>query len=132
MNALLIFIFVLLIVIPLQIYFTQKYNMVYYTTHRRDPQEIEHWLRSQKWFGLFEQRMFDSLVQSYDNPLQEGDIDDINREIANIIKGAADKYTISSAFRWGDTKEGVEYWAEREKQFLKWYYGQWIDFHLFK
>ena len=46
---------------------------------------------------------------------------DIEESFVNGLYGAS---TISSAFYYNGTPEGIKYWGKREERFLRWYYCQ--------
>ena len=118
MNTILLLIFICLILLPIVVYIIQKNNMAYYQLNGRDNSEIEAWLKSRKWFSSFKR----NVEQEYTS------VDEINA----IIFGKNDTLTIANAFCWKDTPEGTEYWGKREHEFLAWYFGQYVDFHLLK
>ena len=114
-----------MILFPPVIYWIQKRNLTYFKLHGRTPLEIECWLKSQSWFPLWWNNIILYLKEEYD------DLDMAYEHAMDILtKGEYDKQTISSAFPWSTTKEGTEYWAKMELKFLRWYFGQYIDFHL--
>ena len=41
-----------------------------------------------------------------------------------FLSGNAGMNTISAAFMYRDTPEGIRYWGKREERFLRWYYYQ--------
>lgn len=102
---------------PVLLYCIQKTRMEYYSEFRRKPEEIKEWLEKRRWYERFKTN-----VQSYLSP----------EEAEDLLSGQFDLDTISSAFMWEWTPEGIEFWGKCEYQFLRWYYGQWIDFHLMK
>lgn len=134
-----ILLFILLIIPPV-LYMIQKNNMAYFSENGRDPIEIELWLKRRIWFKRFRNRILDEiLAEKYGlvNDEDEIDRDKINfdeliKEVDERISGKYDKNTISNAFCWMNTPEGTKYWGNKEYKFLRWYYGQYIDFHLFK
>ena len=123
MNGFLISILICLILFPIGIYFIQKYSLNYYKLNGRLPIEIECWLNE-----ILESYRDENSVVKLTNDI----MDEIDKKIEDITSGFNDKETISSAFCWNTSLEGTEYWAKKEYEFLKWYYGQYIDFHLFK
>lgn len=118
LTALLVF----LVLAPMFVYIYQKQAMDYYKNYGRKPEEIRNWLVGRKWYSVFKTNLLKELE---DGALSAEDVDD-------IIAGKRDKMTIGAAFAWNATPEGTKYWGKREYQFLKWYYGQWVDFHMFK
>lgn len=122
MQTFLAVLLVALILFPVFMYIYQAGAMDYYTEHGRTAAEIEVWLTTRKWYNKFKKNIMFELEQ-------EGLTEE---EVNDILSGERDKMTIGGAFAWNATPEGTIYWAEREKEFLKWYYGQIIDFHLFK
>jgi hypothetical protein len=110
------------LVAPIVIYIIQQNNLKYYKLVGREPVEIECWLKTRKWYPEFYSNIQKAMLS---NPDMEYDIEE-------IVTGRLNTLTISSAFPWVDTDEGSVYWGEREKEFLKWYFGQYIDFHIIK
>ena len=66
------------------------------------------WLHTRLWFNRYKT----NLHNEYDDP-------DIEQR---FLSGLEQEQTLSSAFCYRDTKEGVEYWGKREERFLRWYY----------
>ena len=109
--------------------------MDYFKTHGRQPVEIETWLKTQYWYSSFRQRIQEEILNSTrdenDAIYLTSEIEtEIDNKLKEVTEGYLDKNTISQAFCWADTSEGTKYWGNKEYQFLKWYYGQYIDFHL--
>lgn len=137
MDGFLISILICLILFPIGIYFIQKYSLNYYKLNGRLPIEIECWLKTRHWYSKFTDNIKNEILESYRDEnsvvkLTNDIMDEIDKKIKDITSGFNDKETISSAFCWNTSLEGTEYWAKKEYEFLKWYYGQYIDFHLFK
>ena len=137
MNTLLISLLICMILFPIGVYFIQKYNMNFYKLHGRSAIEIESWLKTRKWFTEFYDNIQKEILENY--RLEDGSIAidsvatvEIENRLVEVISGSLDKNTISCAFSWASTPEGTEYWGKREYEFLKWYFGQFIDLHLFK
>ena len=124
-----------LLMIPIIIHIIQKKNMEYYEVNGRDAEEIEVWLNSRKWRNEFIYNIRREVLNEHEIG-DESEYDDVSKEIQDRVKetmsGKNDTLTIASAFRWVDAPEGVEYWCKREHEFLAWYFGQYIDLHLFK
>jgi len=74
----------------------------------RTANEIGRWLKRRLWF------------QKYVYNLINEHID--REEIVKYISGEMGDITISGAFKYSDTEEGLEFWGQKEEQFLKWYY----------
>lgn len=136
-NTFLYYILFCMILLPIVIYFIQKYNLNYYKLNGRDRVEIECWLKTRKWYNAFITNIKNEIIESHRN--DNGEVllnNEVMKEIEdttdNIIHGHLDKNTISNAFCWRDSLEGTAYWGEREHEFLSWYFGQYIDLHLFK
>ena len=137
MNGLLFSLLVCLILFPIGTYFIQKHNLNYYKINGRQSIEIEHWLKTRKWYNSFKFNIQQEILNCHKNDNDEIIVNDTIRKeidytVNALISGINDKSTISSAFCWEDTLEGTEYWGKREKEFLMWYFGQYIDLHLFK
>lgn len=137
MNNLLWCLLICMILFPIGTYFIQKHNLNYYKINGRTPVEIEAWLKTRKWFYKFRDNIQQSILEEYrldDGSLQVTDkiSEEINIKLYDVLCGSFDKETISSAFSWINTPEGTEYWGKKEYEFLKWYFGQYIDLHLFK
>ena len=137
MNTFLISLLICLILFPIGIYFIQKHNLNYYKLNGRQPIEIECWLKTRKWYFTFIDNIQKDMLENY--RLDDGSIavDDkalkeIEDRVVEVISGSLDKNTISNAFLWKTSLEGTEYWGKREYEFLKWYFGQYIDLHLIK
>ena len=129
-TTLLWIIFVILLIIPSVLFIVQRYNYYKYIETPRSAEEISKWLRKQKFF--------DAYKRNVELGFQAGGIEDMdlhgtaNDYINEYLNGKLGKSTISSAFFWSQTEEGVEYWANAEYKFLRWYYKQYVDFHLIK
>lgn len=72
----------------------------------RTPEEIREYLKSQKWYDLYE----DNLLSMYKNGVGE-----------QFLKGEKGYQTIRTAFIWDCTAQGKEYWEAIDKEFQKWY-----------
>ena len=135
MNWLIVEIMFCMIVFPIGTYVIQKRNLYYYQENPRTPQEIHDWLVKRRWYGVFYEHMMDYLIDNYrvgeDIAISDEDAHALHIEIENVINGKLGTDTISCAFDWKDTPEGTKFWGKRELQFLRWYYGQYIDLHLF-
>ena len=137
MTNLLWVLLICMILFPIGMYFIQKHNLNYYKINGRYPEEIEEWLKTRKWYTDFRDNIQQDILNKY--RLDDGSLQltaeisaEINCKVIEVISGLIDKETISSAFSWMDSPEGSVYWGEKEYEFLKWYFGQYIDFHLFK
>ena len=75
----------------------------------RSPKAVQIWLMTRTWFKKYKKYLFN-----------EYDYDRANF----FLYGLYGESTISSAFAWGETEEGVSYWAKKEEKFLRWYYYQ--------
>lgn len=78
--------------------------------HHRSKTEIKKWLKTRDWY------------EKYVNNLKVEYQDIYQRQ--KFLSGENDTSTISAAFCYRDTPEGIEYWSQIEEQFLKWYYYQ--------
>lgn len=135
MSTFLIILFICIILFPIGLYFIQKSNLHYYKLNGRYNIEIECWLKKQSWFNSFKSNIEKYLIDCYKDEngnLTGEDYKLIDKESEELITGLHDKTTISDAFAWMDTPEGSNYWGNIEYKFLKWYFGQYVDFHLFK
>ena len=126
-----------MIAFPITLYWIQKRNLTYYKLHGRTPLEIECWLKKQPWYISFKYNIQQSVLDKYrfeDDFLHITDKikDEVDQKLDNVLSGDLDKQTISSAFPWMTTDEGTKYWAAVEYKFLKWYFGQYVDFYLTK
>jgi len=136
-KAVLLVIFICMILLPICIYIIQKNNMMYYKLNGRDNSEIEAWLKTRKWYNYFKYNIQQEVLNEYKDDDGSIHVDDkvekeIDDRVNEIISGKTDTLTISNAFSWKDTPEGTVYWGKREHEFLAWYFGQYIDLHLFK
>ena len=79
--------------------------------HHRSDAETKLWLRTRIWYKRY--------VKNINN-------DEINEPemIENLLNGKYGARTISSAFMYRNTPEGVRYWCKKEERFLRWYYYQ--------
>ena len=138
MSKLVLFvIFICMILLPIVIHIIQTNNMKYYKLHGRKHSEIEKWLKRRKWYNLFKFNIQQEVLNGYKDDTGVAHVDDVVKQeiddrLNEILTGRDDTSTISSAFSWRETQEGVEYWGEREHEFLSWYFGQYIDLHLIK
>ena len=78
--------------------------------HHRSKNDIKKWLKEKKWY----QKYADNLKIEYP---------DIN-ERRKFLSGDKNTSTISAAFCYRDTPEGVDFWSQIEEMFLKWYFYQ--------
>lgn len=137
MNGILAGLLISLILFPIGTYFIQKYSLNYYKLNGRQPLEIEMWLKTRSWYNKFIADIKNEIIESYRDidgvvNLTSEIMDEIEQKTEEIVSGRNDKETISTAFYWGTSLEGTEYWGKKEHQFLQWYFGQYIDLHLFK
>lgn len=127
-------IFILMLIVPVILYIIQDYNMSYYKLNGRRGIEIECWLKTRKWYNSFIYNIQREILDGYKINGEGVSIDDIeaviDKKIKEFVTGENDTSTISNAFYWPDTPEGTKYWAKREHEFLAWYFGQYVDFHL--
>ena len=137
MNNLLWCLFICMILFPVGIYFIQKHNLNYYKINGRTPVEIKAWLKTRKWYWKFVLNIQNEILEQY--RLKDGSLqvtkeiqDEIDDKCTEIMSGKLGTNTISEAFCWMNTPEGTKYWGKKEYEFLMWYYGQFIDLHLFK
>ena len=127
----------LLILIPVVLYIVQRINLNYYKLNGRKPIEIECWLKTRKWYNLFIDEIKNEILE--DDRVDNGQVllsnelmQDIQNRIDYIVSGCDDTATISNAFFWRTSLQGIAYWGKRAYEFLRWYYGQYVDFHLVK
>lgn len=137
MNTFLISLLICLILFPIGTYFIQKHNLNYYKLNGRQPIEIECWLKTRKWYNNFVTDIKNGILEGYRDEngkvqLTKEIMDEINLTTDRIVSGNEDKETISNAFLWSTSIGGTEYWGKREYEFLRWYFGQYIDLHLIK
>lgn len=137
MNNLLWCLLICMILLPIVIYFIQKNNMDYYKLNGRDNSEVEAWLKTRKWYNIFKYNIQQEVLNEHKN--DDGSIvvdknveKEIDDRVNEIVTGQMDTLTIANAFSWRETNEGTVYWGKREHEFLAWYFGQYIDLHLFK
>ena len=76
----------------------------------RSERAIKIWLLTRLWYMNYKY----NLHQEYD---------DYDKEM-QFLNGLYGEQTISSAFCYRNTPEGIEYWGKREERFLRWYYYQ--------
>lgn len=74
-------------------------------------QEIKEWLETRRWFKKFKRNLE---KQAKLNPALQETVD-------NILEGQYGDRTISSAFKWGNTPEGLSYWSKRNIEFIQWF-----------
>lgn len=68
------------------------------------------WLHTRPWLNKYKS----NLHNEYDDPEKE----------ECFLNGLYGEQTISSAFCFRETPEGIDYWGKREERFLRWYYYQ--------
>lgn len=137
MNEFLLSLLICLILFPIGVYLIQKNNLNYFKLYGRTPVEIEMWLKTRSWYFKFRDNIQNEVLNQYRTENNELFLDEkisneIDDRLDEVCFGKLDKETISAAFSWSSTPEGTEYWGKREYQFLKWYFGQYIDLHLMK
>lgn len=76
----------------------------------RSERAIRFWLVTRLWYMNYKY----NLHQEYD---------DYDKEM-QFLNGLYGEQTISSAFCYRNTPEGIEYLGKREERFLRWYYYQ--------
>ena len=74
----------------------------------REAKEVSRWLRRRLWFNKYKRNI----------------IKEDESKLDYFLSGNAGMTTISSAFMYRDTPEGIKYWGKREERFLRWYYYQ--------
>jgi hypothetical protein len=136
-DVYLIALLVFLILLPIAVYCIQVGNMNYYKTHGREPIEIKYWLKSQPWRNAFITNIKNEIIESHrdDNGnvlLDKELMKEIEDKTDEILNGCLDTKTISDAFTWMNSLEGSAYWGDKEYKFLRWYFVQYVDFHLLK
>ena len=77
---------------------------------RRSSTAIKLWLQTRYWYKNY--------VRNLKTEYEDGE------EVLNFINGLMGEMTLSSAFCYRNTPEGIEYWGKKEKKFLQWYYCQ--------
>lgn len=134
MNTFLTIVFILMIIVPVILFCVQKRNLNYYKLHGRSRVEIESWLKTRPWYTTYRAETFSSILNNFksinNRAPEDHEIDIMMNQLESIASGVCDKSTISGAFPWTTTKEGQRVWAKRQYSFLKWYFGQYVDFHL--
>ena len=134
MNTFLTIVFILMIIVPVILFCVQKKNLNYYKLHGRSRVEIESWLKTRPWYTTYRAEVFSDILNDFksinDRAPEDHEIDIMMEKLDSIVRGAYDKNTISGAFPWTATEEGQKVWARRQYSFLKWYFGQYVDFHL--
>lgn len=76
----------------------------------RSERAIKCWLITRIWYKKYKY----NLHQEHGNYEKE----------MEFLNGLYGELTISGAFCYRDTPEGVEYWGKKEEKFLRWYYYQ--------
>ena len=74
----------------------------------REAKEVSRWLRRRLWFNKYKRNI----------------IKEDESKLDYFLSGNAGMNTISAAFMYRDTPEGIKYWGKREERFLRWYYYQ--------
>ncbi len=74
----------------------------------REAKEVSRWLRRRPWFNKYKRNIIEE---------DESNLD-------YFLSGNAGMNTLSAAFMYSDTPEGIKYWGKREERFLRWYYYQ--------
>lgn len=75
----------------------------------KTPEEISEWLKSRKWINAFARNM-----------REVGKVP--RREAIRILAGEYLLNTIAGAFDWGKTRQGSDYWLDKHKELLMFYY----------
>lgn len=78
--------------------------------HHRSKSEIKKWLKKRDWY------------KKYVNNLKT-EYQDIN-QVQAFLLGEKESSTISAAFCYSETPEGVDFWLKQEELFLTWYFYQ--------
>ena len=78
---------------------------------RKTEQEIKEWLETRRWFKKFKRNLE---KQAKLNP-------ELQETVDNILEGRYGHSTISAAFKWENTPEGLGYWARRNIEFIRWF-----------
>lgn len=76
----------------------------------RTPEEISEWLRKKKWIRTFVRNMRDIGAMS-------------KEAVERVLTGYYGANTIASGFVWSRSPQGTEYWHERHKEFINFYYN---------
>lgn len=84
----------------------------------RTERQVRRWLRTRLWYRKYKRNLHNEM----DDPEVE----------ATYLYGLQGEQTISSAFCYRETPEGIDYWGKREKRFLQWYYYQGKEILRFK
>lgn len=74
----------------------------------REAKEVSRWLRRRPWFNKYKRNI----------------IEEDESKLDYFLSGNAGMATLSAAFMYSDTPEGIKYWGKREERFLRWYYYQ--------
>ena len=74
----------------------------------REAKEVSRWLRRRLWFNKYKRNI----------------IEEDESRLDYFLSGNAGMTTLSAAFMYRDTPEGIKYWGKREERFLRWYYYQ--------
>lgn len=75
----------------------------------RSSNEIRIWLRTRFWYKKY----LHNILDCWDYDIAD-----------SYLKGFEGVNTISAAFPYSETPEGIKYWGKREERFLRWYYHQ--------
>lgn len=75
----------------------------------KESKEIEKWLKRRWWYEKFKENV--------ENMNRSG------KASAEILGGHYGDATVTAAFCWEFTPEGVHYWYHRNMQFLRWYFS---------
>ena len=78
-------------------------------------QEIKEWLVSRHWFKKFKRNL------EKEAKLHQ----ELQKSVDSILEGKYGFSTISGAFRWENTPEGMYYWAKRNTEFIRWFDYSW-------
>lgn len=77
----------------------------------KTPAQIRAWLETRRWFKKFKRNLE---KQAKLNP-------ELQETVDNILEGWYGHSTISAAFKWENTPEGLGYWAKRNSEFIRWF-----------
>lgn len=70
----------------------------------RRPYEIKNYLRKKEWYDRYKANVESSTLDT-----------------SGLLAGRRGLVTISKAFNWRLTAEGVDFWAKVNDEFIEWY-----------
>lgn len=73
--------------------------------------QVREWLEAQPWYEAFKTNT--TRRHWYDE-----------KTVKNVLNGVFLEETIFAAFDWQYSKEGPDYWEERQHEFMDWYRTQ--------